>query len=279
MLRQAGHLFRLARAGLVLARHDALPGPGDVVELPLPARTAIRLAGLGRRAPAAPGPNSPVVTAITALGPSYIKLGQFLATRPDIVGAKRAGELAELQDRLPPFDQEAARAEVAAGLGAPLEQLFEHFGPPVAAASIAQVHKATTREAQGPGRSVAVKILRPGIERRFQTDLDSFFFAARLMERWHPPSRRLRPVDAVATLAHSVKIEMDLRMEAAAISEMTANIANDPGFRVPQVDWARTSRRVLTTEWIDGIPLSAVPQLAAAGFDRNSSPTRSFSRS
>ena len=129
----------------------------------------------------------------------------------------------------------------------------------MAAASIAQVHKAVAID-NGVRRDVAVKILRPGIERRFRRDLDSYFFAARQIERFHPPSRRLRPVAVVDTLAHSVEIEMDMRLEAAAISEMADNIARRSalpergGFRVPAVDWRRTAKRVLTLEWIDGIP-------------------------
>ena len=109
------------------------------------------------------------------------------------------------------------------------------------------------REPDGSLKAVAVKVLRPGIEQRFHQDLDSYFFAARMIERFHPPSRRLRPEAVVETLAKSVAIEMDLRMEAAAISEIAENSKNDEGFRVPQVDWSRSARRVLTLEWIDGI--------------------------
>ena len=152
-----------------------------------------------------------------------------------------------------------------------MEDHFAEFGPPVAAASIAQVHKAVAVENGVPPR-VAVKVLRPGIEKRFRRDLDSYFFAARQIERFHPPSRRLRPVAVVDTLAHSVEIEMDLRLEAAAISEMADNIAKDGnlpdgGFRVPTVDWRRTQKRVLTLEWIDGIPIADHAALRAAGFD------------
>src|SRR5262249_1769637 len=125
---------------------------------------------------------------------------------------------------------------------------------------------------RGARREVAVKVLRPGIERRFRRDLDTFFFAARQIERFHPPSRRLRPVAVVETLARTVAIEMDLRLEAAAISEMADNIAADSGlpdggFRVPAVDWRRTAKRVLTVEWIDGIPIGDHAQLKAAGHD------------
>jgi ubiquinone biosynthesis protein len=264
MFKAAGHIFRLVRAGRVLARHQALVPREEMDELPRPARAALMILSLGRRQK---GVEAPLATALTELGPSYIKLGQFLATRADVIGVDWANRLSELQDRLPPFDDRAARAEVEARLGSPVDVLFAEFGPPVAAASIAQVHHARTREPDGTTREVAVKVLRPGIERRFQDDLESFMFAARLIERWHEPSRRLRPVDAVATLARSVKLEMDLRMEAAAISEMTENTTGDPGIRLPAVDWRRTARRVLTTEWIDGIPLSNPDKVKAAGFD------------
>jgi ubiquinone/menaquinone biosynthesis methyltransferase len=253
MFKSAGHIFRLMRAGRVLARHQALLPHEELGDLPQPARLALRILSLGRPQKGVSEGASPLVSALTELGPSYIKLGQFFATRPDIIGVQWAGKLAELQDNLAPFDHRAAQAEVETGLGAPLTSLFAEFGPPVAAASIAQVHKAKLSQARlsqadAPMREVAVKVLRPNIERRFQADLDSFFFAARLIERWHPPSRRLRPVDAVATLAQSVKLEMDLRMEAAAISEMTENTRDDPGIRLPAVDWQRTARRVLTTD-------------------------------
>jgi ubiquinone biosynthesis protein len=167
-----------------------------------------------------------------------------------------------------------ARRTVEAKLGGRLEDHFAEFGPPVAAASIAQVHKAVVVE-NGTRREVAVKILRPGIEKRFKRDLDSYFFAARQIERFHPPSRRLKPVAVVDTLAHSVEIEMDMRLEAAAISEMAENIARDAtpelgSFRVPGIDWRRTARRVLTLEWIDGIPIGD-HALLAAGHDLKAS--------
>ncbi|MGV1015306.1 MAG: AarF/UbiB family protein, partial [Methyloceanibacter sp.] len=161
--------------------------------------------------------------------------------------------------------QEEARKAVEEALEAPIDELFAEFGPPVAAASIAQVHKAKLRGADGALKDVAVKVLRPGIEQRFQKDLDSYFFAARMIERFHVPSRRLRPIAVVDTLAKSVAIEMDLRMEAAAISEMAQNTKTDEGFRVPEVDWTRSARRVLTLEWIDGIPIADHDALKDAG--------------
>ncbi len=258
-------MARLARAGRVIARHEGVVSPQQLAGAPWIARAALKVAGTGP-APAS-GKDADGLSAISAalaeLGPSWIKLGQFLATRPDIVGMERAVQLSELQDRLPPFSMQEAEREIEAGLGAPVGELFADFGPPVAAASIAQVHKATTAD----GRAVAVKILRPGVEKRFEKDLEAFYFAARMVERFHAPSRRLKPVEVVDTLAHSVRLEMDLRMEAAAMSEMAENTRDDPDFRIPQVDWQRTSRRILTTEWIDGVPLSDVAGLRAAGHD------------
>jgi ubiquinone biosynthesis protein len=207
--------------------------------------------------------------AIRALGPTYIKLGQFLSTRPDVVGPQLANALGTLRDRLPPFPAEKAKAEIEAAFGKPWTEVYSEFGPPVAAASIAQVHKAAV-PSNGSRRAVAVKILRPGIEKRFERDLESFYFAARAAERFSPQSRRLRPVAAVETLAQTVLLEMDLRLEAAAISEMAGNIekAGDRDFRVPKVDWERTSKRVMTLEWIDGIPLTNAAAIESAGLDR-----------
>jgi ubiquinone biosynthesis protein len=140
------------------------------------------------------------------------------------------------------------------------------FGPPVAAASIAQVHRAEISGPEGM-QEVAVKVLRPDIDQQFQRDLNSFFYAARLGERHSAEGRRLRLVATVETLARSVAIETDLRLEAAAFSELAENAKDDRDFRVPKVNWERTARRVLTTEWVDGIPLNDQAKLAAAGFD------------
>jgi ubiquinone biosynthesis protein len=263
--------LRLTRAGLVLAQYGVrFVPPGTPV--PLPLRLAriltapIGWLGAPRRARSAQ--QSRLADALTSLGPSYIKLGQFLATRADVIGSELAGELALLQDNLPPFSMAEARRAVEEALGGRLEDHFAEFGPPVAAASIAQVHKAAVIDADGRRREVAVKILRPGIERQFRRDLDSYYFAARQIERWHTPSRRLKPVAVVDTLKASTELEMDLRLEGAAISEMAENTSADDEFRVPQVDWQRTARRVLTVEWIDGIKLSDHAKVAAAGIDR-----------
>ncbi len=264
------NLWRLARAGLVLAQHGVRFIPkGQPVPLPL---KAARIATLPVRLIAAPfnigkPKQRRISSALARLGPSYIKLGQFLATRQDVIGPELASDLSHLQDRTPPFSMAEARRAVEEALGGKLEDHFAEFGPPVAAASIAQVHKAVVIGRDGQRREVAVKILRPGVEKRFQRDLDSYFFAARLIERAHAASRRLKPVAVVDNLARTTELEMDLRLEGAAISEMAENIAPDEKFRVPGVDWARTAKRVLTTDWIDGIPISDHARLAAEGHD------------
>ncbi|MGO8955405.1 MAG: 2-polyprenylphenol 6-hydroxylase [Rhodomicrobium sp.] len=256
--------FRLTKAGLTLAWHGAGFVP-ESVSLPGP----LRVLRAGEDSGAAAKQKAERLSrAIRALGPTYIKLGQFLSTRPDVVGPQLAGALGALRDRLPPFPADKAKAEIEAAFGKPWTEVYAAFGPAVAAASIAQVHKAAV-QSNGASRAVAVKVLRPGIEKRFERDLQSFYFAARAAERFSPQSRRLRPVAAVDTLAQSVLLETDLRLEAAAISEMAENIAKagDLDFRVPKVDWERTAKRVMTLDWIDGIPLTDLAAIEAAGLD------------
>jgi ubiquinone biosynthesis protein len=263
------HLVRLGRAGIVLAREGVF-GLIDPALLPLPARFGVRLARLIER-PTSASVEHRLASALTKLGPSYVKLGQFLATRPDVVGSALARDLETLQDKMAPFPQAEAVAEIEAAFGKPLNELFTQFGPAVAAASIAQVHRAhvTTNDVATANRprAVAVKVLRPGIAQRFRVDLDAFAFAARQAEFISAEARRLRLTEVVATLARSVAVEMDLRLEAAALSEMAENTKADPDFRVPAVDWDRIARNVLTLEWIEGTPLSDRAQLEATGFD------------
>jgi len=258
------HLTRLARAGFVFAREGVF-ALVDTRPLPLPAKTAIALARLIER-PTAKDGSSRLAAALTKLGPTYVKLGQFLATRPDVVGKAIARDLESLQDKMAPFPQSEAEAVIAAAFGKPVADVYASFGPAVAAASIAQVHRAEVAQ-QGVNKPMAVKILRPNIERRFKSDLDAFFYAARKAESLSIEAQRLRPVEAVATLARSVTMEMDFRLEAAALSEMAENTRADLNFRVPTVDWDRTAREVLTLEWIDGTPLNDRAALEARGLD------------
>ncbi len=238
----------------------------ETMDAPRSLRIAARVLGwpfkwLGLRGdPSQP----PVVRALTALGPAYIKFGQLLSTRPDVVGPEMAGELRVLQDRLPEFPTAVARTEIEKELGAPLDEIFASFSDPVAAASLAQVHKAVLRET---GEEVAVKVLRPGIERAFLKDVDAFYLAASLIEKLAPSSRRLRPRAVIEHFAGIVKGELDLRMEASAADEFRANTGKDAGFRVPKLHWALSSRRVMTMEWEDGISFGDVAALQSTGRD------------
>jgi ubiquinone biosynthesis protein len=259
------HLARNLRAGFVLAREGAL-ALVDPSVLPPPARLGLRLARLLERPDAGSGA-ARLSAALTRLGPSYVKFGQFLATRPDIVGVAAARDLESLQDRMPPFPREEAVRTVEKALGQPLDTLFLDFSEPVAAASIAQVHKARIRTREGE-ETVAVKVVRPAVRERFSRDLQAMRFAARMAERFGADAQRLRPQEVVETLARSVAIEMDLRLEAAAVSELAENVREDADFRVPRPEWGFTARDVLTTEWIDAIRLSDISSLVAAGHDR-----------
>ena len=264
MISAFAHLARLGRAGIVFAREGVLALP-DPTPLPWPARTAIKLGRLIER-PSSASAQGRLAAALTRLGPTYVKLGQFLATRPDVVGVVLARDLESLQDNMAPFPRAEAEAVVEAALGKPLKEAYAAFGPSVAAASIAQVHRAEVATPDGR-KAVAVKVLRPHIERRFRADLDALSFAARHAESLSAEARRLRMIETVATLRRSVAMEMDLRLEAAALSEMAENTKADPDFRVPAVDWDRTGKDVLTLEWIDGTRLHDRSTLEAKGFD------------
>ncbi len=257
-----GHYLR---AGFVLAREGAL-GLIDPSDLPPPLRLAIRIGRLIERKNVGDDA-SRLAAAFTRLGPSYIKVGQFLATRPDIVGVKAALDLEHLQDRLPPFPQEEAVRIVEAAIGRSLGEVFEEFSEPVAAASIAQVHRARLKGAAN-GNHVAVKIIRPNVRGRFARDLQAMRYAAPALDGLIADARRLRAPEVVATLSRSVAFEMDLRLEAAALSELAANTDGDDDFRTPQPNWDLTARDVLTTEWIDGVRLSDLAAIDAAGHDR-----------
>jgi ubiquinone biosynthesis protein len=257
------HIARLARAGFVFAREGVF-GVVDPSLVPPPGQLALRLARIIERPGAKSGPR--LSRALTRLGPAYLKLGQFLATRPDVVGVNMARDLESLQDRLPPFSQEEAEAVIATSLERPVAQAFASFGPSVAAASIAQVHRGEVLQ-DGERKSVAVKVLRPNVASRFRRDLGDFFFVAYKAEAHSAEARRLRLIEVINTMSRSVAMEMDLRLEAAAMSEMAENTRDDPDFRVPTVDWDRTTHNVLTMEWIDGIALSDHARLAQADVD------------
>lgn len=245
--------LRLIAAGWILLRHDALLPREITPVLPPPLRLLARLAHLFAGVEAGRGrPGERLARAFERLGPVAIKAGQLLSTRADVFGERFADDLAHLKDRLPPFPQAVAEAEIERQLGRPLSALFAIFGPPVAAASLAQAHPATLHD----GRRVAVKVLRPGVERRVGADIGAMRLAAELAERWVAASRRLEPRAAVAAVARSMALELDLRLEASAASELAEVMAQDGYMRAPAVVWDGVAKRVLTLEWADGEPLS-----------------------
>ncbi len=254
------HLWRLLKWGRTLARHGALGGIERDPLTPPSVRRLLRVARFGLHQPAVPD----YAAALQAIGPAAIKLGQALATRPDLVGDVAAANLLQLQDSLPPAPFPAIRAAIERGLEAPIESLFSSIDEePVGAASIAQVHRAVTTE----GREVAVKVLRPGIEEEFARALETYGWAAAHVELLGGEIERLRPRLVVAHFRQWTRRELDLTREAASASELRDNMVAEPGFHIPEIDWKRTARRVLTLEWLDGIKLSDRDALIAAGHD------------
>jgi ubiquinone biosynthesis protein len=259
-MRSIRNIWRLIRICRILARHNAL-FPLERAGVASPIVWFARLISR-RRAPGRPGQR--LARALQQLGPSFIKLGQMLSTRPDLMEEQVAADLTELQDHLPAFDWLDAKRIIESELDGPVERFFTSIDEkPIAAASIAQVHFAVTPE----GRQVAVKVLRPNVEAAFKRDLDLLYWIAEFIHRARPDLRRLRPIDVVKTFADSVEMEMDFRMEAAAASELGENFKDDATFRVPDIDWDRTTKRVLTLERIYGIPVDEREKIIEAGHD------------
>lgn len=253
---------RLLRAGWTLSRRDALI-PHEYAHLtPAALRAFGALSRIGANRQGRPGER--LAHAFEKLGPAYVKLGQFMATRPDIIGFELAADLGRLQDKMPAFPEAQARKEIEAAFGQPVNALFDDFSAPIAAASIAQAHQAKLKD----GRKVAVKILRPRIEQKAGEEFRAFGRAARNLEAVSKTVRRMEPVKFVETLKAAAAIELDLRMEAGAASELAEDLAGENGVRVPEVIWPLTARRILTVEWIDGTPMGDLPALDARGIDR-----------
>lgn len=267
MTAPAVHLWRLLKWGRILARHGALRGIEQDPHTPRPVRRVARIARFGARVPKVPH----YADAFQAIGPAAIKLGQTLATRPDLVGDEAAHDLLRLQDALPPLPFPVIRQRIEGSFGRPLETFFAEFDEhPVGAASIAQVHRAITTD----GRQVAVKVLRPGIETEFAKAIDTYEWAAAQVESMGGEASRLRPRMVIETFKRWTARELDLRREAASASELAEGMQAEPDFMVPQIDWQRTTGKVMTLEWIDGIKLSHRQRLIEAGHDTSALASR-----
>jgi ubiquinone biosynthesis protein len=266
-MRGPHNIWRLIRTGATLERTGAMNFVLDAFEAP----KAVRLVARALAIPFKPlgykgDPNlQPATRALTALGPAYIKFGQILSTRPDVVGEEMALQLRVLQDQLPAFPVDVAKADVEKELGQPIDTIFSEFSEPVAAASIAQVHRARLASS---GEEVAVKVLRPGVEKAFQKDVDAFYLAARMVELFSPGSRRLRPMDVIEHFDGVVRGELDLRLESSAASEYAANTKDDTGFQLPLIKWDYSARRVMTLGWAEGVPMGDNAAIDAIGVDR-----------
>ncbi|MEM7458751.1 MAG: AarF/UbiB family protein [Pseudomonadota bacterium] len=254
---------RLLRAGTALARHDVIL-PGEYhSRLPFPAKLAgktLRLFGGGAKG----RQGERLATALEKLGPAYIKLGQFLATRPDVFGVETTTDLSRLKDKIPPFPMKVAQKALSEEFGdAEADALFPDLSDPIAAASLAQVHRLQTEDG-----AKAVKILRPGVETMIGRELRAMKRAARTVERVNVESRRLEPVAFTDTVATSMEKELDLRLEAGGADEMRELSFKAGYFHIPEVDWDRSGKRVLTTEWIEGKPLTDPEAANTPGIDR-----------
>lgn len=259
--------FRLAHAATALTRRDALIAREYAQYLPLPFRVlgaVLRIGARTREDGRRLRPGERLAKAFEGLGPFYVKTGQFMATRPDIIGFEMAADLGRLQDRMPAFARSLAVAEIERTFGQPLDQLFTEFSEPIAAASIAQAHKASLAN----GDQVAVKVLRPNIERTAFKDFRALGRAAKLVEKFSRSARRMEPVKFIHTLREAARIELDLRLEAGAASQMQDNLADDDNIRIPNVIWPLSAKRILTIEWIDGTPIADLAALDDRGIDR-----------
>jgi len=255
--RMTGAVWALVRNDALLPRELDHAYPPSVAGL---AKTLRMFAGRGARNGR---PGQRLARSLEGMGPVAVKLGQMLSTRGDFFGREFAEDLSRLKDQLSPFPTAQARAEVERTLGRTVESLFAEFGEPMAAASLAQAHEAKLLD----GRKVAVKVLRPGIERRVADDAESLALAARLIDRWIPPARRLEPVAFADTVIRATLLELDLRLEAAGADELREVMAADGYMAAPQIVWEGVGKRVLTMEWARGWPLSDPAALTQPGLD------------
>ena len=211
-------------------------------------------------------PGTKLCNALQGMGTTFIKLGQFLATRPDIIGENISNELEKLQDKLPAFSLVVAKNILKKELEKENFEQITNISEPVAAASIAQVHFANI-SVSGQNKDVAIKILRPDIERIFNEELDALMLLAYIVQSLIKKTKRLKLVEVVQLLREITNVEMDLRFEAAAANELYENTKNDIGFKVPKIYWNQTSKKILCLDRINGISIREVENLKSINID------------
>ncbi len=254
MIKRFIQLIKIARK---LASSGALDTINQLYKLPLILKIFFDLISIGSEKKIfnhSKSSGEKLCDALEGMGTTFIKLGQFLATRPDIIGSDLANDLEKLQDKLPPFDFEEAKIILKNEIGAEQFNKIIDISKPIAAASIAQVHLAKIK-LEDSEREVAIKILRPNIEKIFNEELDALMLFAYIVESTIKKSRRLKLVEVVHLLREITNIEMDLRFEAAAANEFYENTKNDNGFKVPQIYWEFTSKKVLTLDKVNGVSI------------------------
>ena len=254
MFKSVFQLFKIARK---LAVSGAVDTINEVYKIPFGIKIFFNLFSLGsnkKELPFHKKPGEKLCDALEGMGTTFIKLGQFLATRPDIIGETLADDLVKLQDKLPPFELYESKKILKKEIGENLYKNIIALSEPIAAASIAQVHIAKIN-IDNNSKEVAIKILRPDIEKQFNEELDALMLFAYIVENAFSKTKRLKLVEVVHLLREITNIEMDLRFEAAAANELYENTKNDIGFNVPKIYWNYTYKKVLTLDKVDGISI------------------------
>tara|TARA_Y100000294_G_scaffold41826_2_gene38016 strand:+ start:477 stop:2045 length:1569 start_codon:yes stop_codon:yes gene_type:complete len=263
-------LFILFKLGRKLAKSDALAIVTKFNEPPLIIKILYKIIGFSFSNNSEVGQTQSeekkLSNSLQSMGTTFIKLGQFLATRPDIIGEKLSKQLETLQDKLPPFSLSEAKEMIKKDLGNEMYNSIINLSEPVAAASIAQVHKAQIND-NGTIKDVAIKILRPNIKKIFNEEIDALMLLAFFVESSIQKTKRLKLVEVVFLLKEITNLEMDLRFEAAAANEYSENTKNDAGFKVPKIYWNFTSENVMTLDWVDGISIRETEELLKRNID------------
>jgi len=267
MIKKLFKLFQIVRK---LAKSDALKIVTKFNEPPLAIKILFKIIGFSflnnNEVNQIQSEEQKLSNSLQSMGTTFIKLGQFLATRPDIIGEKLSKQLETLQDKLPPFSLSEAKNMIKKDLGDETYNSIINLSEPVAAASIAQVHKAQIND-NGTIKDVAIKILRPDIKKIFNEEIDALMVLAFIVESLIKKTKRLKLVEVVFLLKEITNLEMDLRFEAAAANEYAENTKNDAGFSVPKIYWNFTGENVMTLDWIEGISIRETGELLKRNID------------